>query len=83
MSKNPHKSAGLQIGAEGVNVGVNYSVGESAKFPYGCPYCGRENVCAKRGNSCGRSECNQRWTEQHRGVTGRARQVLEFLENRS
>jgi hypothetical protein len=41
---------------------------EQPFFPYGCPYCKRENVTSKPGNSCGRQECNEKWKKDHQGV---------------
>jgi len=37
------------------------------KFPYGCKYCGRENVTSAPGNSCGRSSCNEEWHKERDG----------------
>jgi hypothetical protein len=40
--------------------GVSYEKESENTFKYGCKWgCGRENVCSKPGNSCGRAGCNE------------------------
>lgn len=45
-------------------------------FPYGCPYCRRENVTSRPGNSCGRLECNEKWRKNHSGLMDKFKRIF-------
>ena len=64
---NEKESTEYEIGLGMLSVKKKKTV-EKPKFPYGCKFCSRENVCSKYGNSCGRPDCNDALKEEEKSM---------------
>ena len=65
MDKRSYEERETEIsGSYGGASGSYKTKTKGSKFPYGCKFCGRENVCSKYGYSWGRKECNDEKREE-------------------